>query len=64
MWIELTGLDGGQILVAVAHIVTAEPASVSQPNARTEITTIIDAFYVQQDYAMVRKVLGECLKTE
>jgi hypothetical protein len=64
MWIELTGLDGVQILVAVAHIVTAEPASVSDPNGRTEITTIIDAFYVQQDYAMVRKVLGECLKRE
>jgi len=64
MWIELTGLDGIQILIAVAHIVTVEPASVSDANARTEITTIIDAFYVQESYGMVCKVLGKCLKTE
>ena len=57
-WVEFTGMDDLPIMIAVAHVVKVRTASVEK-NAKTEIETICGPFYVQEDYKMVRQVLGQ-----
>jgi hypothetical protein len=56
--VELTGMDGLPVLIAVDHIVRVTPAAAGK-GQKTEVNDITGPFFVQEDYAMVRRVLGK-----
>jgi hypothetical protein len=58
-WVEFTGMDGLPVLIAVDKITRVTPAAAGQ---KTEINDITGPFFVQEDFAMVRKILGQYAK--
>ena len=60
-WVEFTGMDGLPVLIAVDKITRVTPAAAGA-GQKTEINDITGPFFVQEDFAMVREVLGQYAK--
>jgi hypothetical protein len=60
-WVEFTGMDGLPVLISVDQITRVTPAA-EGAGQKTEINDIGGRFFVQQDFAMVRQVLGQYAK--
>ena len=60
-WVEFTGMDGLPVLIAVDQITRVRPWAAGGQH-QTEINDITGPFFVQQDFAMVRQVLGQYAK--
>ena len=57
-WVELTGVDDLPVLIAVDQITKVRPSAAGK-GQKTEINDLTGPFFVQEDYEMVRQVLGK-----